>query len=142
MKRKLFAVAALLVIIASIAACKKEDTNTFKAKISGRWQVTKVERKTYDSSGATVVSTVTTPYTTSDYMDFKNNENDEVELNLGTGNRIVGNYVIMMGSSFNISLSSKLLYCSSDNLSDTAFQFTGTVDKSSPKVTETYYLTR
>ncbi len=142
MKTKLFTVAALLLTIVFISSCKKEDTDTFKSKISGRWQVSKIERKVYASDGTTVASMTTTPYTTADYVDFKNNENDELEINLGSGNRVIGNYVVLFGQSFNISLSNKLLYCDTDNLSGNTFQFTGTVDQSNPKVTETYYLQR
>ncbi|WP_432714685.1 hypothetical protein [Pedobacter sp.] len=142
MKTKLFAIVALFLTIATVSSCKKEDTDTLKAKIAGRWQVNKVERKTYDANGSAVVSTITTPYTTTDYIDFKNNENDELEINLGSGNRVMGNYVVLMGNDFNISLSNKLLYCTTDVLNENTFQFTGTVDQSSPKVTETYYLQR
>jgi hypothetical protein len=142
MKTKLFTVAALLLTIVFISSCKKEDTDSFRSKITGRWQISKIETKTYGADGTTVVSTRTIPYSTADYIDFKNNENDELEINLGSGNRVIGNYVVLFGQSFNISLSNKLLYCDTDNLSETSFQFTGTVDQSNPKVTETYYLQR
>ncbi|MET3114795.1 uncharacterized lipoprotein YehR (DUF1307 family) [Pedobacter sp. CG_S7] len=142
MKTKLLAIVALFLAVALFSACKKEDSDTFKVKISGRWKVNKIEKKTYDANGTTVASSSTTPYTDTDYIDFKNNENDELEINLGSGNRVMGNYVVLMGQSFNISLSDKLLYCNADMLNETTFQFTATVDKSSPKVTETYYLKR
>jgi hypothetical protein len=142
MKTKLLAVTVLLMAIAFLPGCKKEDTDTLKARMAGRWQVDKIETKTYDASGATVVRTETKPYTTADYFDFKNNENDELEINLGAGNRVMGNYVVLMGQTFNISLSNELLYCNTEVLTDNAFQFTGSVDKSSPKVTRTYYLKR
>ena len=142
MKTKLLAIIALFLASALFTACKKEDSDTFKAKISGRWKVNKIEKKTYDANGTTVATTVTNSYTDTDYIDFKNNENDELEINLGSGNRVMGNYVVIMGQQFNISLSDKLLYCNTDLLNETTFQFTGSVDKSSPKVTETYYLKR
>lgn len=142
MKTKLLALTAFLLVIAFIPGCKKEDSDTLKAKMTGRWQVSKVERKVYEADGTTVASTTSVPYTPADYMDFKNNENDELELNLGSGNRIVGNYIVLLGNDFNISLSDKLLYCNTEVLDDNTFQFTGTVDKSSPKVTETYFLQR
>ena len=141
MKTKLFTFAALLLTIVFISSCKKEDTNSFRSKITGRWQLNKIERRVYKADG-TVASTITTPYTSSDYIDFKNNENDELEMNLGAGNRFMGNYVVLFGQTFNISLSNKLLYCDTDNLTDNTFQFTGTVDQANPKVTETYYLQR
>ena len=142
MKTKLFTVAALLLTIVFISSCKKEDTDSLRSKILGRWQISKIETKSYAANGTTITSTRTVDYTTADYMDFKNNENDELEINLGSGNRVMGNYVVLFGQSFNISLSNKLLYCDTDNLTETTFQFTGTVDQSNPKVTETYYLQR
>jgi hypothetical protein len=141
MKTKLFTVAALLLTVVFISSCKKEDTDSLRSKIAGRWQINKIETKTYAANG-TITSTKTVGYTTADYMDFKNNENDELEINLGAGNRVMGNYVVLFGQSFNISLSNKLLYCDTDNLTETTFQFTGTVDQANPKVTETYYLQR
>ena len=142
MKTKLLALTAFLLVIAFIPGCKKEDSDTFKAKMIGRWQVSKVERTVYRADGTTVESTTTQEYTPADYMDFKNNENDELELNLGSGNRFVGNYIVLLGNEFNISLSDRLLYCKTGTMDDNTFQFTGTVDKSSPKVTETYFLKR
>ena len=142
MKLNLFKISAFLCLLTVASACKKEDSASIKPDMVGRWQIERIETRTYDASGTSVESTASIPFQPTDYVDFKNNQNDEVEMNLGDGNRLVGNYVVLMGSSFNISLSNKLLYCNTENLTDNAFRFTGTVDKSNPKVTETYYLVR
>ena len=142
MKLNLFRISAFLCLLTVTSACKKDDVDSIKPDMVGRWQIERIETRTYDASGTSVVSTASIPFQPTDYVDFKSNQNDEVEMNLGDGNRLVGNYVVLMGSSFNISLSNKLLYCNTENLTDNAFRFTGTVDKSNPKVTETYYLVR
>lgn len=130
MKRKLSLGFVLLLIVASISACKKQDeaTKPLKEKMIGRWQVTKIE-----TDGMAV------DYTPSDYIDFKSNNEDEVEFNL-EGDRYLGNYVVMIGDVFHIVLSNKTLICKSDNISASEFKFTGKVEGTG--ATETYYLRR
>ena len=142
MKLKLFNISAFICVLTLSIACKKESSDNIQPNMSGRWQIERIETRTFDAAGTTVVSSASIPYQPTDYIDFKNNKSDELEINLGDGNRVNGNYVVLMGGMFNISLSNKLLYCNVDNLTEKAFTFTGTVDKSNPKVTETYYLVR
>jgi len=143
MKIKLTMIAALLLITGGISGCKKEGEldKPLKERMMGRWQVEKIETTSYNASGA-VALTETKMYGTADYIDFKSNKEDEVEMNLGTGNRFIGNYVVTMFGTFNVALSNKLLTATVDNLTDSDFKFTATRDGSNPKVTETYYLHR
>lgn len=136
-------IAALLLITGGISGCKKEGEldKPLKERMMGRWQVEKIETTSYNASGA-VALTETKMYGTADYIDFKSNKEDEVEMNLGTGNRFIGNYVVTMFGTFNVALSNKLLTATVDNLTDSDFKFTATRDGSNPKVTETYYLHR
>lgn len=141
MKKKLAKATLVLLLVTGLAACKKEDSGTTIVRIGGRWQVTKVETKTYDANGAVTGSSTVDYNPTSDYMDFKRTEKNDFEMSLA-GVVSTGNYVTFVGTAFNIQLSSKLLVCETQVLDDTTLQFTATVDKSSPKVTETYYLKR
>jgi hypothetical protein len=142
MKRKIILGALVLFIIVGLAGCKKDGSGTSSSRkfILGRWQVTKVESTNTSISGV-IQPTTTTNYTSADYIEFKDNEADEVNFKLGS-NQTSGTFVILDNNKFNISLPSKLLYCTTDNISETSFQFTGTSDQSGSKVTETYYLTR
>lgn len=134
MKRTITSIAVVLLIFTTILACKKEDTDSQKFKMTGRWQVSKIE---------TTINGVTTTanYGSDDYMDFKNNTEDEVEVKLGSVTT-KGNYLVMVDGSFNLSFNNELLYCTTQNISDTNFQFTGSVDKSTTGMTKTYYLIR
>ncbi|WP_432709419.1 hypothetical protein [Pedobacter sp.] len=142
MKSNLFRMSAFLCLITLFSACEKETSDEYQSDMTGRWQVERIETRVYDASGTSVVSSASIPFQPTDYIDFKNNENDELEMNLGQGNRVAGNYVVLMGGTFNISLSNKLLFCNTESLTEKSFIFTGTVDNSNPKVTETYYLVR
>ena len=142
MKLNLLRISVCVCLLTLFSACKKEVSDDYQSNMRGRWQIERIETRTYDANGTSVLSSASIPYQATDYIDFKNNKNDELEMNLGQGNRLMGNYVVLMAGAFNISLSNKLLYCTVENLTDNAFIFTGTVDKSNPKVTETYYLVR
>ena len=137
MKTQLLFSGIILLFIASFTACKKQDeaTKPLRAKMLGKWQVNKIEVTTVGSP------TITTNYAASDYMDFKENENDDFELGLGT-NRAVGTYNSSIDNSFYLDFSSKDLDCKVNTITANQFQFTGTVVGSNPKVTETYYLSR
>jgi hypothetical protein len=142
MKRKIISNALVLLVIIGLAGCKKDGSGASSSRkfMLGRWQVTKVETTNTGLSGvAQPITTVN--YTSADYIDFKDNDADEVDFKLGS-NQTSGTFVILDNNKFNISLPSKLLYCTTDNISETSFQFTGTSDQSGSKVTETYYLTR
>jgi hypothetical protein len=142
MRRKLILSAIMLLMIAGFSSCEKDSKEASPSRkyMLGRWQVTKVDVNSYSSSG-TLLQTNTINYTNTDFIDFKDNDDDEVDVKLGT-NQSNGTYVILDGGKFNISLPSKLLYCTTTSISETSFQFTGTADQSGIKTTETYYLTR
>ncbi|RZL50630.1 MAG: hypothetical protein EOP00_03335 [Pedobacter sp.] len=137
MKKRLLFAGTLLLFIATFTACKKQDeaTKPLRAKIIGKWQVNKIDVTT---AGA---ATVTTTYASGDYMDFKDNSTDDFELGLGA-NRSVGTYSSSIDNSLFLDFSSKDLQCTVTSVTDNQLQFTGTVVGSSPKITETYYLSR
>jgi hypothetical protein len=140
MGKRLLVSATLLFFIATFTACKKQDDETkpLRSKIIGKWQVNKIEVTNYAEGNGT---TVTNTYGTSDYLDFKDNESDDVELGLGT-NRSVGTFSTTVANTLHIDFSSKDLDCVVNTITDNQFQFTGTVTGSNPKITETYYLSR
>lgn len=140
MKRKLTSAALFLLMVTGLGACKKQDSGTVQAKITGRWIVNKIEVKTYDANGA-ATGTTSTSYTSSDYIDFKTNETNDVEMSL-TGVKLTGSYTTFLNGAFNINFTTKLLTCNTDVITDNTFQFTGAVNNSNPKTTETYYLSR
>jgi len=137
MKKRLLFIATMVLFIASFTACKKESeaTKPLRTKILGKWQVNKIDVTTAGSA------TITTSYSSSDYMDFKDNSNDDFELGLGT-NRQVGRFTSSIDNSLFLDFSSKDLDCQVTTISDNQLQFTGTVVGSNPKITETYYLSR
>lgn len=137
MKKKLLFAGTMLLFIASITACKKQDdaTKPLKEKMLGKWQVNKIDVTTAGSA------TISTTYAAGDYLDFKDNTNDDFELGLGT-NRSVGTYTTRIDNTIFLDFSSKDLECTLNTITTNQFQFTGTVVGSNPKVTETYYLSR
>jgi len=137
MRKQLLLTGTILLFLASFTACKKETdaTKPLRSKILGKWQVNKIDVTTAGSA------TITTNYTSSDYMDFKDNTNDDFELGLGT-NRQVGRFTSSIDNSLFLDFSAKDLDCDVTTISDNQLQFTGTVVGSNPKVTETYYLSR
>lgn len=137
MKAKLLLGATLLFFIASFTACKKQDeaTKPLRAKMLGKWQVNKIDVTIAGSA------TVSTSYAANDYMDFKDNTNDDFELSLGS-NRSVGSYSSTIDNNFYLDFSSKDLDCVVTTITPNQFQFTGTVVGSNPKQTETYFLSR
>lgn len=142
MKQKLVLAGMMLFMVAGFSACKKQNkaTEPLRTKMLGKWQVNKVDVTTYSTAGTP--STVSTSYTTSDYMDFKDTESDDVELSLGTNNRMLGFYKVRINDTFFLDFSQKDLECTTTVIGDKEFRFTGTVVGSNPKVTETYYLSR
>lgn len=136
MKRKLILGTLLLLITVGFSACEKDSTeaNSERKYILGRWTVNKVDVTT---SGVTT----STNYTSSDFIEFKDNDADELVVKLGT-DQTSGTYIILDNDKFNVTMGSKLLYCVTDNITETSFQFTGTTTQSGTEVKETYYLTR
>ena len=141
MKKQFLLVGTIFLFIVSFLACKKqdEDTKPLRSKMLGKWQVNKIEVTTAVAGGTS--STVSTTYSPADYIDFKDNEADDFELGLGN-NRMVGSFKTTIDDIFFLDFSSKDLDCKVSTITDNQFQFTGTVVGSSPKVTETYYLSR
>ncbi|RZK54046.1 MAG: hypothetical protein EOO87_11440 [Pedobacter sp.] len=138
MRKRLTLVAVMLLFVAGFSACKKQDeaTKPLRSKMLGKWSITKIEVKT----GSEPV--VTTNYTADDYIDFKDNEDDAVELRLGANNTVSGSFAVILNNSFYLDFSAKDLECKVASISERAFQFTGTRVGANPAVTETYYLTR
>jgi hypothetical protein len=138
MKKQITLVAMVLLIIAGIGAgCKKETgaERPLKTKIQGKWQLAKVE--------TTIEGTPMTSYTgvAADFFEFRNDENDQVEVNIGT-ERTLGTYAVLVTPEINLLLSGKLLNAAVNTITDNKFEFTATVNGSSPKETRKYFLTR
>lgn len=139
MKRKLVLAGIMLFLATGFSACKKQNeaTEPLRAKMLGKWQVNKIDVTTNNGGTPT---TVTTTYTSSDYIDFKDNESDDFELSLGANNRTLGTYQIRINDTFFLDLPNKDLECTTTVIGDHEFRFTGTVVGT--KNTETYYLSR
>jgi hypothetical protein len=138
MKKQLLFAVTILLLVASFSACKKQDeaTKPLRSKMIGKWRVNKIDVTTAGSV------TVSTPYTAEDYMDFRDNTNDDVELGLGT-NRSLGTFGTTIDESkFYLDFSAKDLDCKVTTVTTNQFQFTGTVVGSNPVRTETYFLSR
>lgn len=76
---------------------------------------------------------------TTDYIDYKSNNDDQVELSL-SGNRTIGTYVIIYSDQFSMDINDGLNYCKINSISQNKLQFTAKIDKTN--VTKVYYLTR
>lgn len=138
MKRQItLAVMFLFIIAGVVTGCKKEvgEDRPLKKKITGKWQIEKREVTTAGAAPEITIGTAT------DYVDFKDNADDQVEINVGTAHAL-GGYVVFVDNTFNISISGKLLKCVVNNISDNKFEFTGTRDGTNPAETEKYTLTR
>lgn len=135
MKKQLLAVLCLA-LASGFVACKKEDQNSVRAKVLGKWQVNKIETTT----GGT---TRTANYGGSDYMDFKNNDNDDVELSLNNQKTVgrfstgIGNQVFLDFTDNNKDLQGDII-----TLDDKTLTFKGEEGNANPKVIKTYYLVR
>jgi hypothetical protein len=142
MKRQITILSLLLLITTTIISCKKDDTS-LKAQMLGKWSLSKIV-----TSGYTADETLKDPKkvngtvnygTTSDYVDYKSNNDDQVELSL-SGNRTIGTYIIIYSDQFSMDLNDGLNYCKVNSISANQFQFTSKIDKTN--VTKVYYLTR
>lgn len=138
MKKQLVFGAIILLFITSFTACKKQDeaTKPLKAKMIGKWSVNKIE---VAIAGSDPISST---YGADDYMDFKDNTNDDVELGLGP-NRSLGTFGSTIDDGkFYLDFATKDLDCKVTTITTNQFEFTGTVVGSNPTRTETYFLSR
>ena len=134
MKKQITILSLFLVVSATLFSCKK-DTTSLKARIIGKWTVNKivVSGNTDESLNGTF------NYTANDYLDFKSNNDDQVELSL-TNQRTIGSYIISLGNDFNMVFPEGVSYCTVSALSGTQLQFTAKIDKTN--IVKVYSLTR
>ncbi|NQX42496.1 hypothetical protein SAMN05421820_111220 [Pedobacter steynii] len=138
MKKQITLVVMVLMMIAGITTgCKKETgaDAPLKTKIVGRWQVAKVE--------TTVTGTPPTTYTgvAGDFLEFRGDENDQMEFNYGK-ERALGNYVVFGLENINLSFSGKLFNCVINTLTDNKLEFTATSNGVTPAETRKFFLTK
>ncbi|WP_316833200.1 lipocalin family protein [Pedobacter aquatilis] len=134
MKKKITILSLLFVASVALFSCKK-DTTSLKARMMGKWTVNKIEV----SGNSNELLNGTTNYTINDYMDFKSNNDDQVELSL-SNQRTIGTYTVSMGNEFGMVFPEGTSYCTVSTLSDTQLRFTAKIDKST--IVKVYYLTR
>lgn len=127
----------LLLITGIVTGCKKEtgSSRPLKTRIGGKWLVTKKETTKEGSPMETITGTST------DFLEFRGGDDDQIELSLGTEHSL-GTYSVLATDNFNISFPGKLLNCTVNTIDDNNLVFTGTVNGSTPKVSEKYYLKR
>ncbi|QNN40900.1 hypothetical protein [Pedobacter roseus] len=142
MKRQITILSLLMLFTSTIISCKKDETS-LKAQMMGKWTLNKIV-----TSGYTAEETLKDPKkvngtvnygTTSDYIDYKSNNDDQVELSL-SGNRTIGEYSIIYSDQFTMSINDGLNYCKINSISANKLEFTAKIDKTN--VTKVYYLTR
>ncbi len=122
----------LLLIVSAFTACKKEKGT--QVEIAGKWQVTKVETTTGSA-------TVTYTGTASDYIEFRRNDNNELVVKLGDLNTI-GSYYMLVNNDIKFGYNGKNRAGKVTTINGSKLEFNGTVEGSSPVVTEKYYLSR
>lgn len=135
MKKQITFLTALLIIFACVTGCQKDEETGLKKDIFGKWQVAKIE--TTISGSATIIYTGTQ----SDYIEFRNNEQDEALVSLNSNNYI-GNYVVLENDGLNLHYNNKTRVSKITTITDKKLEFTATVEGSIPQTTEKYYLTR
>ena len=142
MKRQITILSLLMLFTSTIISCKKDETS-LKAQMMGKWTLNKIV-----TSGYTAEETLKDPKkvngtvnygTTSDYIDYKSNNDDQVELSL-SGNRTIGEYSIIYSDQFTMSINDGLNYCKINSISANKLEFTAKIDKTN--VTKVYSLTR
>jgi hypothetical protein len=124
---------ALLLVISTFAACKKEKGA--HVDIIGVWKVTKVE--------TTVAGAATVTYTgvPADSFEFRSNEGNEMVVNLNSTSTI-GSYYVLVNDDFKFTYNGRTRSGSITTISESKLEFTGTVEGATPKTTEKYYLTK
>jgi hypothetical protein len=135
MKKQITFITMLLFLLAGVTGCQKDEETSAKTDIFGKWQVAKIE--------TTIAGAATVVYTgiSSDYIEFRNNEQDEVILSLNSSNYI-GNYVILDNDGLNLNYNNKTRVSKITTITDKKLEFTATVEGSTPQTTEKYYLIR
>jgi len=140
MKKQITLLALVIAFTSVLISCKKDDESV-KARVTGRWSIQKIEVSGYTTADTqadpTKVNTIING-TSGDYMDFKADNDDQVELSI-KGNRNIGNYVIV-DNRLNISFSEGNYYSTVTALTMNQLQFTAKLDKTN--VVKIYYLTR
>ena len=135
MKKQITFIIALLFIFAGLTGCQKDENTSAKKDIFGKWQIAKIE--------TTISGSVTVTYTgvSSDYIEFRNNEQDEAIVSFNSNNYI-GNYVVLDNDGLNLSYNNKTRISKITTITDKKLEFTATVEGSTPQTTEKYYLIR
>lgn len=134
MKKQITSLSLFFLAIIALISCKKDDTS-LKARITGKWTVTKIEvsGNTNESLNGTFT------YSINDYLDFKSDDDDQVELSL-SNQRTIGNYITSLGNDFSMVFPEGTSYCTASVLTGTQLQFTAKIDKTN--IVKKYYLTR
>lgn len=136
MRKQLLAGVALALAL-GFGSCKKDDGDSIRSKVIGKWRVDKIE-----TSGSLVSSeNGSVSYQATDYIDFKNNESDDVEQSLN-GERTVGSYTLTVGDGIFIDFTTDDLNGSITEITGSKMTFKATVAGSEPTVTKIYYLSR
>jgi len=134
MKRQITFLGLLMLVTATLFSCKKDETS-LKARIMGKWTVNKIEV----SGNSSQALNGTFNYTMNDYIDFKSNQDDQVELSL-TNQRTIGTYTASLGNEFGMVFPEGSSYCTVSTLSSTQLEFAAKIDKTN--IVKKYYLTR
>ncbi|KLT66012.1 lipocalin family protein [Pedobacter sp. BMA] len=141
MKKRITLLSLLFLVATTIISCKK-DTTSLKARMMGKWMISKIETTGYTAAETlndpTKLNGTVTYGSTADYIDFKSNNDDQVELSL-KGNRTIGTYTITYEDQFTMDLNDGLNYAAVNSITTTQFQFTSTINNRIKKV---YYLTK
>lgn len=135
MKRQITFAITTLLMITGLASCQKDGGATVVNAVAGQWKVAKIE--------TTISGTAPVIYTgkSSDYFEFRRNEENEMVVNLNSASAL-GTYVVLEGKLINIVYNGKLRRGKITNISDTNLDFTATVDGEAVETTEKYYFTR
>ena len=135
MKRQITILSLLMLLTSTIISCKK-DTTSLKAQMMGRWTLNKIVTTGYtdEKLNGEVIYGKTT-----DYIDYKSNNDDQVEISL-SGNRTIGEYVIIYSDQFSMSINDGLNYCKINSITANKLEFTAKIDKTN--VTKVYSLSR
>ena len=135
MKKQITFITMLLFILATVTGCQKDEDTSVKKDIFGKWQIAKIE--------TTISGSVTVTYTgvSSDYIEFRNNEQDEAIVSFNSNNYI-GNYIVLENDGLNLSYNNKTRISKITTITDKKLEFTATVEGSTPQTTEKYYLIR
>lgn len=133
MKKQITLAATLLLMLVGFSSCQKEEQTSLKKDLVGTWKVAKIE--------TTVQGSATVTYTgvASDSFEFRNNEQDEVIVNLESKSYI-GTFVVMEGNALNLNYGGKLYTTTVTTISGNKLEFSGNVDN--PKASIKFYLTK